>query len=109
MLRVASLFSQALSLFPRTEFQRAVHQHQAERYSKGFSCWDQFVAMLFCQLAQARSLREISQGLASSVGKLTPPLPLVGGEPVFTRFRRMKTPKLKEWSPCVRCISSLTV
>lgn len=70
MLRVASLFSQALSLFPRTEFQRAVHQHQAERYSKGFSCWDQFVAMLFCQLAQARSLREISQGLASSVGKL---------------------------------------
>jgi len=70
MLRVASLFSQVLSLFPRTEFQQAVKQHQAERYSKGFSCWDQFVAMLFCQLAQARSLREISQGLASSLGKL---------------------------------------
>ena len=70
MVSVASLFSQVLSLFPRTEFQQAVHQHQAERYSKGFSCWDQFVAMLFCQLAQARSLREISQGLASSLGKL---------------------------------------
>jgi len=71
MVRVASLFSQILSLFPRTEFQRAVQHHGAERYSKGFSCWDQFVAMMFCQLAQARSLREISRGLASSVGKLS--------------------------------------
>jgi IS4 transposase len=70
MLRVASLFSQILNLFPRTEFQRAVRQHHAERHAKGFSSWDQFVAMLFCQVAQARSLREISRGLATSLGKL---------------------------------------
>ena len=30
----------------------------------------QFVAMLFCHLAQARSLREICNGLAASEGKL---------------------------------------
>jgi hypothetical protein len=70
MVRTASLFSQLLSLFPRTEFQRAVRQHQAERYAKGFTCWDQFVAMLFCQLAQAHSLREICDGMASCLGKL---------------------------------------
>jgi len=70
MLRVASLFSQLLSLFPRTEFQAAVKQHQAERGAKGFSSWNQFVAMLFCQLAQAHSLREICGGLACCVGKL---------------------------------------
>jgi IS4 transposase len=70
MVRVASLFSQVLTLFPRTEFQQAVKQHRAERYAKGFSCWSQFVAMLFCQLAQARSLREISQGLSCCLGKL---------------------------------------
>lgn len=45
-------------------------KHQAERYSKGVSCWDQFVPMLFCQLAQAKSLREISGGLACCIGKL---------------------------------------
>jgi hypothetical protein len=33
-------------------------------------CWGQFVAMLFCQLGQARSLREICGGLASCEGKL---------------------------------------
>ena len=70
MLRVASLFSQILSLCPRNEFQQAVKTHRAERHSKGFSCWDQFVAMLFCQLGQAHSLREICGGLACSLGKV---------------------------------------
>ena len=32
--------------------------------------WDQFVAMLFCQLGRAYSLREICGGLASCEGKL---------------------------------------
>ena len=71
MVRTGSLFSQLLALFPRIEFQQAVQKHHAERYSKGFSCWDQFVAMLFCQLAQAQSLREICDGLACCVGKLS--------------------------------------
>lgn len=70
MVRCASLFSQLLDLFPRAEFQRAVREHQAERYAKGFSCWEQFVAMLFCQLGQAHSLREICGGLASSLGEM---------------------------------------
>jgi len=70
MVRVASLFSQLLGEFSRSDFERAVSQHQAERYAKRFSCWDQFVAMLFCQLAQAKSLREITGGLASCEGKL---------------------------------------
>jgi hypothetical protein len=47
-----------------------VRQLKAEYRAKGFSSWDQFVAMLFCQLAQARSLREISDGLRSCEGKL---------------------------------------
>jgi len=43
---------------------------QAEKAAKGFSCWDQFVAMLFCQLAQAKSLREICDGLRCCLGNL---------------------------------------
>lgn len=70
MLRGTSLFGQVLGLVSRTEFERAVRQHRAEHAAKGFGCWDQFVAMLFCQLAQAKSLREICGGLASCVGKL---------------------------------------
>jgi Domain of unknown function (DUF4372)/Transposase DDE domain len=70
MLQVASLFNQLLHHFPRTEFGALVKKHQAERGAKGFTCWTQFVSMLFCQLAHADSLREICNGLACSVGKL---------------------------------------
>lgn len=70
MVRTASLFSQLLDLFPRNQFQRSVKAHRAERYTKGFTCWEQFVAMLFRQLAQAHSLREICDGLSCCLGKL---------------------------------------
>lgn len=70
MVKVASLFSQLLSHFPRTEFARLVREHRAERHAKGFSCWTQFVAMLFCQLARVDSLREITNGLKCCLGKL---------------------------------------
>lgn len=70
MSRVCSIFSQLLQLFPRLEFEGAVRQHRANRHSRGFDCWTQFVAMLFCHLGQAQSLREICGGLATSEGKL---------------------------------------
>ena len=56
---------------PRSSFLRLVYDSKAERHAKGFSSWDQYVAMLFCQLAQAKSLREISDGLAITCGKLS--------------------------------------
>jgi hypothetical protein len=70
MNRFSSIFSQLLQLFPRVEFQHLVTITQAERYAKGFTCWGQFVAMLFCQLGRAHSLREITGGLRSCEGKL---------------------------------------
>ena len=70
MIAVASCFSQLLSLVDRAGFVRAVREHQAERGAKGFSCWEQFVAMLFCQMGGANSLREICGGLATAMGKL---------------------------------------
>lgn len=70
MLRSCSLFGQLLRLFSRSEFDAAVRRHGGDRYVKRLSCWDQFVAMMFCQLGQARSLREICGGLRSCLGKL---------------------------------------
>ena len=69
MNRFSSIFGQILHLFPRREFFEAVEATRAEKGAKGFSCWEQFVAMRFCQLGQANSLREICGGLASCFGK----------------------------------------
>jgi hypothetical protein len=70
MVRHASLFSQLVAIFNRGQFHSLVLRHKAERFSKGCSSWDHFVAMLFYQLAQAKSLREICGGLACCIGKL---------------------------------------
>ena len=70
MKRFSSIFSQLLQLFPRLEFEKAVQDHQAQRHARGFASWSQFIAMLFCQLGRAHSLREICGGLASVEGKL---------------------------------------
>ena len=70
MVRTASLFSQILSEIPRIEFERLVNKHGTERRSKGFTSWNQLVAMLFCHLAGADSLREICNGISCCLGKL---------------------------------------
>ncbi len=70
MNRVCSIFSQLLQFFPRLEFEQLVRKHRAERHARGFTCWGQFISMLFCQLGQAHSLREICGGLAACEGKL---------------------------------------
>ena len=70
MNRFMSVFSQLLHLFSRLEFEKAVKDTKAERHARGFSSWSQFVAMLFCQLGRAKSLREICGGLACCEGKL---------------------------------------
>jgi len=70
MNRVCSIFSQILQLIPRLQFETSVREHKAERHARGFSSWTQLIAMLFCQLGGAQSLREIAGGLAACEGKL---------------------------------------
>lgn len=70
MVQAMSLFNQLLQHFPVLEFAALVKKHKAERAAKGFSCRTQLVAMLFCQLAHADSLRDICNGLACCMGKL---------------------------------------
>ena len=70
MYQVCSIFSQVLKLFSRGDFEKAVKAHKAERHARGFTSWGQFMAMLFCQLGHAHSLREICGGLACCEGQL---------------------------------------
>jgi hypothetical protein len=69
-MKVCSIFSQILKLFSRGGFEKAVKQHKAERHARGFTSWGQFMAMLFCQVGRAHSLREICGGLGCCEGHL---------------------------------------
>jgi hypothetical protein len=56
MAGCSSLVSQLIALFNRGQFHRLVMKHRAGCYAKGYNSLDYFVAMLFCQFAQAKSL-----------------------------------------------------
>jgi hypothetical protein len=71
MLASCSVFVQLLKTIPRAEFQQLAAEHQSERHARGFTSWQQLVAMLFCHLGKAHSLREIEYGLSSAEGKLS--------------------------------------
>ena len=43
----------------RYEFQKCVARYRGDYQQKGFSCWDQFLAMAFAQLTYRESLRDI--------------------------------------------------
>ncbi len=70
MNKFCSIFSQLLQLLPRNEFHQAVKKTRAERHTRAFTRWGQFVTMLFCQLGRAHSLREFIGRLRSCEGKL---------------------------------------
>jgi hypothetical protein len=49
MNKFSSIFGQILQIFSKAEFSSAVMETKAERKAKGFTCWEQFVAMFFYQ------------------------------------------------------------
>ena len=65
-----SVFSQLISFLPDREFRRCVERYQGDIRPRGFSCWDQYLAMAFAQLTYRESLRDIEACLRSMQGKL---------------------------------------
>ncbi|MFH1196556.1 MAG: IS4 family transposase [bacterium] len=65
-----TLFSQILQQINRNIFHKAVNQYQTDKHSKGINSWAHFVAMIFCHLSKAQSIREITNGLLSASGNL---------------------------------------
>ena len=54
-----STFSEILKLLDRGIVTKAVEKHQSDKYSKGFGTWKHLVAMIFSQLGNCRSLRDL--------------------------------------------------
>jgi hypothetical protein len=65
----STIFQQFLSLVPRHHFDRAVEKYEGNRYAKSFTCWGQFFANLYAQVALKASLRDIEIGLKTQQPK----------------------------------------
>ena len=69
MNKVYTIFSELLKLCPRYHFDKAVEQYQGDRYVKIFTTWQQFMAILYSQITQKDSLRDIVTGLSTHVSQ----------------------------------------
>ena len=64
------VFSQLIEFLPQYEFRKCVERYQGNYYVKSFSCWNQFICMVFAQLTYRESLRDIESCLRSLKNKL---------------------------------------
>jgi hypothetical protein len=65
-----TIFSQLIQHLPEKEFQKCVARHKGDSNFRGFSCWDQLLAMAFAQLTYRESLRDIESCLRALQSKL---------------------------------------
>ena len=63
------IFSQLVSLLPRNHFDYLVKKYQADKYLKTFSCWNHLLVLVWAQLAQRESLRDIVGSLRGHKSK----------------------------------------
>jgi len=60
-----TVFSQLLDHLPRHAFRRLVKRYRGDHRVRRFTCWDQFLAMIFAQLTFRESLRDIEACLGA--------------------------------------------
>jgi hypothetical protein len=65
-----TIFSQLIQYLPEKEFQKCVARYKGDSNFRGFSCWDQLLAMAFAQLTYRESLRDIESCLRALQSKL---------------------------------------
>jgi hypothetical protein len=65
-----TIFAQLVEHLPIHEFRKCVARYRGNHKVKTFSCWDQFLCMLFAQLAGRESLRDIVACLRTLGGRL---------------------------------------
>ena len=65
-----TLLSQIINGLSRDHFNKIVKKYSSDKHSKGINSWTHLISMLFCHLAKANTIREITNGLLSMEGNL---------------------------------------
>ena len=88
-----SIFSQFLDHLPNHEFRKCVARYAGDHRIKTFSCWDQFLCMIFAQLAYRESLRDIVVCLRSQSQRLYH----MGFRSLISRTTLARANEVRDW------------
>jgi hypothetical protein len=70
MAQIPYVFSQLAARLPKDSFDRLVKKYSGNAYVKSFTCWNQLLVMLWAQITNRRSLRDIEISLNAHSDKL---------------------------------------
>ena len=63
------VFAQLASFLNRSKFNRIVTKYDGDKYVKHFTCWNQLLALMFGQLSNRESLRDLIVALEAHHSK----------------------------------------
>ena len=63
------VFAQLTSFLNRSKFNRIVTKYDGDQYVKHFTCWNQLLALMFGQLSNRESLRDLIVALEAHHSK----------------------------------------
>ena len=70
MFKDKFVFSQIVSFLDRNKFNHIVRKYGGDKYVKHFTCWNQLLCLMFGQLSNRASLRDLIVALEAHRGKL---------------------------------------
>ena len=60
------VFAQLVEFLDKDKFRHLVDKYNGNRYVKSFTCWNQLLALMFGQLSNRESLRDVVGGAGSA-------------------------------------------
>ncbi len=70
MFKERYVFAQLVSFLNRSKFNRIVAKYNGDKYVKHFTCWNQLLCLMFAQISNRASLRDLIVVLDAHKGKL---------------------------------------
>ena len=70
MYSIKYVFTQITSFLDRNHFNYLVRKYKGDSYVKSFTCWNQLLVLMFGQLCQRKSLRDLSMAIGAHKNKL---------------------------------------
>ena len=66
------VFAQLVRFLDRSKFNRIVAKYEGDKYIKSYTCWNQLLTMIFGQLSNRESLRDLVVAMEAHAGKHEP-------------------------------------
>lgn len=64
------VFAQLTQFLDRNHFNYLVKKYKGDKYIKSYTCWNQLLTMMFGQLSNRESLRDLIVAMEAHAGKL---------------------------------------